>query len=251
MQARASSPSDANHEHARAVRRALRGGAVTTATVALLLLVPAGLAPGGAWLWPQGIAFVVGYAAIFVGGDLVLARWRPAHFWVRQQNVVAPSDRKQPLSDAIGAVALIVFASAWLAFIPLDVFWLHLLPAPPMAARWLGGAAAALGVALPSIAAWENRFATPNVQDQTAEGQHVVDTGVYRLIRHPLYLGTLLLFTGASLWLGSTAASFGVIALLAATLARIRLEERDLRNRLPAYADYARRVPWRLIPWVF
>jgi protein-S-isoprenylcysteine O-methyltransferase Ste14 len=251
MEARVSSPSDANQAHARAVSRALRGGTITLATVTLLLLVPAGLAPGGTWLWPRGVAFVVGYAAIFVGGDLVLARWRPAHFWVRQQGVVAAKDRKQPLSDAIGAVALIVFASAWLAFIPLDVFWLHLLPAPAPAVAWIGGAAAALGVALPSVAAWENRFATPNVQDQTAEGQHVVETGVYRVIRHPLYLGNLLLFVGASLWLGSIAASLGAIVLLAATLARIRLEERDLRDRLPAYADYARRVPWRLIPFVF
>ncbi len=234
-----------------AVRLALRNGLVTVGTVALLLLVPAGLTPGGTWLWPRGIAFVIGYGALHMGGELVLAAMRPAHFRVRQQGVVAARDRRQPLLDAIGAVALVLFASAWLAFIPVDVFTLHLLPGPPPWASWLGGGVAAVGMLLTPLAVWENRFATPNVQDQTGEGQHVVSTGVYRLIRHPIYLGNLLLVAGAALWLGSTAALFGVVLVLAMTLGRIRLEERDLNARLPDYADYARRVPWRLIPFVF
>jgi protein-S-isoprenylcysteine O-methyltransferase Ste14 len=223
---------------------------IWTVPMALLLLVPAGLVPGGTWIWPHGLALMAGLALIGLVGNLVLTLNRPTHFRVRQQSVVAARGRRQPWIDAAGSVGLLVFGAAWLAFIPLDVFRLHLLPAPGPWATAAGGLAALIGATLTPLAVWENRLATPNVQDQTDLGQRVVDTGVYRLVRHPLYLGNLLLYLGASVWLGSYAAAVGVIVLLLATVARIAIEEKDLRARLPAYADYARRVRGRLIPFL-
>jgi protein-S-isoprenylcysteine O-methyltransferase Ste14 len=194
---------------------------------------------------------VVIYACAQLAGQLALAIWRPAHFRVRQQSVVAARDRGQPRMDAVGSALLVAFAVAWFAFIPLDVFRLHLLPAPAAWISWLGALMAALGVTATTSAVWENRFATPNVQDQTARGQQVVDTGIYRLVRHPIYLGYALLIGGEALWLGSTAAALiGAGVYLAATAWRITIEERDLRARLPAYDAYARRVRGRLIPFV-
>ncbi len=228
-----------------AVRASLRDAAVST----VLLLGPAALL--GALVWPAGLAFVAAYAAIQLTGNLALATWRPAHLRVRQQGVVAAKGRGQPVADAVGSAVLVGFAVAWLAFIPLDVFRLHLLPTPPPWIAWGGGAMAALGASLTMLAVWENRFATPNVQDQSGSGQQVVDTGVYRLVRHPIYLGYFLLIGGAAIWLGSTAAALiGMGVYLAATLGRIRIEERDLNARLPAYATYARRVRGRLIPFL-
>ena len=81
--------------------------------------------------------------------------------------------------------------------------------------------------------------------------QTMKELGVYGLVRHPIYLGYALQIGGQALWLGSTAAALiGVGVYLAATLGRIRIEERDLVARLPAYAAYARRVRGRLIPFV-
>jgi protein-S-isoprenylcysteine O-methyltransferase Ste14 len=111
-----------------------------------------------------------------------------------------------------------------------------------------GIAAVGVGAALTPLAVWENRFATPNVQQQA--GQTIVCTGVYRLIRHPIYLGNLLLTAGTSLWLGSYASLWGFAVLLLATIGRIAIEERDLRARAPEYAAYAKQVPARLIPFV-
>jgi protein-S-isoprenylcysteine O-methyltransferase Ste14 len=89
------------------------------------------------------------------------------------------------------------------------------------------------------------------VQDQTSQGQAIVQTGVYRWVRHPIYLGNLLLAGGAPLWLGSSAgALIGIAVLLVMTVGRIAIEERDLRARLPAYEAYARKVRARLIPFV-
>lgn len=216
---------------------------------AVLLLAPAALL--GAWPWPAGLAFLAVYGVTQLTGNLALAIWRPAHFLVRQQGVVAGKDHGQPRMDAVGSAMLVAFAVAWFAFIPLDVFRLHLLPAPATWLRWAGALVAALGVATTMLAVWENRFATPNVQDQSAGGQRVVETGVYRLVRHPIYLGYALLIGGEALWLGSLAAALiGVGVYLAATCWRIMIEERDLRARLPAYDAYARRVRGRLIPFV-
>jgi len=230
---------------AKAAQAALRDAGLS----ALLLLGPAALL--GTWVWPAGLAFVGVYTSLQLTGNLALAVWRPAHFRVRQQSVVAAKDRKQPRIDAIGSAILVGFAVAWTAFIPLDVFRLHVLPPPAPWLAWSGGAAAMLGVGLTMLAVWENRFATPNVQDQSASGQQVVTSGVYGLVRHPIYLGYFLMIGGQALWLGSTlAALIGAGVYLAATLGRIAVEERDLRARLPAYEAYARRVRGRLIPFV-
>jgi protein-S-isoprenylcysteine O-methyltransferase Ste14 len=220
-------------------------------TMAALLLIPAGLVPGGTWLWARGLWFLGLYGAIAVAGNVGLARFRPAHFRVRQQGVVASKDKQQPRLDAVGSAGLLVFAAAWTLFIPADVFHLRLLPAPAGLISVGGGLCAIVGAALTPLAVWENRFATPNVQDQTGQGQRVVDTGVYSLIRHPIYAGNLLLAGGEALWLGSyAAAAIGVGVLLVMTAGRIGIEEAHLRANLPGYQAYARRVRGRLIPFV-
>lgn len=242
---------DAGGTGDRPIGEAVRSTLLGQATCAVLLLVPAGLVPGGTWLWYRGLAFVAAFAAITLAGNVVLAIWRPPHFRVRRQSVVATPEKRQPLLDAVGSAGLIGFGMAWLVFIAVDAFRLHLLAVPNDWVAAAGGLAAMLGAALTPLAVWENRFATPNVQDQTGQGQAIVETGVYRFVRHPIYLGNLLLAGGAPLWLGSYAAALvGVGVLLVMTAGRIWIEERDLRARLPAYDDYARRVRGRLIPFV-
>jgi protein-S-isoprenylcysteine O-methyltransferase Ste14 len=234
----------------RPVGEALRSALLGLALVAVPLLVAAGLTPGGGWLWVRGLAFVSVLGAISGIGNLALSIHRPAHFRVRQQGVVAARGKGQPLIDAVGAAMLIAFGLAWLVFVPIDVFRLHLLPAPSLWVSTAGGLAVVVGAALTPIAVWENRFATPNVQDQSGQGQRIVDTGVYRLVRHPIYLGNLLLFGGAALWLQSYAAFVAMGVLLVATGARIWLEERQLRAQFPEYRVYAKRVRGGLIPFV-
>jgi len=233
-----------------AMLRGLAAGVAQVAMLAVLLLVPAGLVPGGTWVWPHGLWFVGVYGAVTLASTTGLAVLRPANFEVRQENVIAAREKKQPLIDAVGSAALVVFAAGWLVFVPLDVFALHLLPAPGAASMAVGGLSALIGMALINLAIWQNRFATPNLQDQSAQGQKVIDSGVYALIRHPIYSGNFWLFGGLSVWLGSYAALGGLVVLLAATVARIAMEEAYLRANVTGYADYARRVRGRLIPYL-
>jgi protein-S-isoprenylcysteine O-methyltransferase Ste14 len=102
-----------------------------------------------------------------------------------------------------------------------------------------------------SLAFKENAFAAPVVKYQQERGQHVVDTGVYAVVRHPMYAGGVLLFVGMPLWLGSYAAAILGSLSIALLALRIMVEERFLRRTLAGYEDYAARVRYRLVPFLW
>ena len=78
----------------------------------------------------------------------------------------------------------------------------------------------------------------------------LVDTGPYAVVRHPVYTGGILLFTGISLEL-SPWALVGTGALAVLWALKARLEERLLAARYPAYAEYRARTPYRLVPFIY
>ncbi len=81
--------------------------------------------------------------------------------------------------------------------------------------------------------------------------QHVIATGVYRLVRHPMYSGGFLFIFGTPLWLGSYAATLAGLATALLLVIRIPIEERFLRRELPGYDAYTQRVRYRLLPGVW
>jgi 2-amino-4-hydroxy-6-hydroxymethyldihydropteridine diphosphokinase len=81
-------------------------------------------------------------------------------------------------------------------------------------------------------------------------GAGMVESGPYRLVRHPIYGSVLLLITGAAVALASRLGLLGVLPLLAFFLAKASYEERRLRIRYPGYVEYRGRVRHRLIPGV-
>jgi len=99
-----------------------------------------------------------------------------------------------------------------------------------------------------SLALRANPFAAPAVKHQADRRQVAIDSGLYSLVRHPMYAGAIMLFVGMPLWLESYAAT--ILAGIPAGLLvlRIHIEERFLRRELPGYDLYARRVRYRLIP---
>jgi protein-S-isoprenylcysteine O-methyltransferase Ste14 len=216
---------------------------------AAVLVMTAGVT-AGAWGWPSGWVLVGVFGAASMLASGLLAVLRPASFQVRQQGFVAKVGKKQPLIDAVGLWLYLAWILAWLAFIPLDVFRLKLLPTPSPAICALGLAATLAGLIISYAAIAQNRFAAPTIHDQSAEGQKVIDRGLYGVVRHPFYAGMLLVYPGAALWLGSYAAAIASLGFLVMTLARIVIEEAWLREHLPDYAAYARRVRGRLVPYL-
>jgi len=83
------------------------------------------------------------------------------------------------------------------------------------------------------------------------EGQQVVDRGLYGIVRHPMYAATLLLFLAMPLVLCSLIALGAFLAYPFLITARIRNEEQVLEKELAGYVAYERKVPWRLIPFIW
>jgi protein-S-isoprenylcysteine O-methyltransferase Ste14 len=97
-----------------------------------------------------------------------------------------------------------------------------------------------------------NRFFSSVVRIQSDRGQHVVTAGPYAFVRHPGYSAGILIMLASGIALGSwLAAVFLVVVVLPFLFYRMSTEDRVLQSRLDGYADYARRVPWRLVPGIW
>jgi protein-S-isoprenylcysteine O-methyltransferase Ste14 len=95
----------------------------------------------------------------------------------------------------------------------------------------------------------ENTFASATIE--TYPDQKVVSTGLYAMVRHPMYTGGLLLFIGMSLSLGSWWGLLAYLLMIPALIWRIHDEERLLTKNLPDYGEYKNKVRYRLIPFVW
>jgi protein-S-isoprenylcysteine O-methyltransferase Ste14 len=114
---------------------------------------------------------------------------------------------------------------------------------------WLAAVVFVLCYSLYAEVLRENAYLSRVVE--VREGQRVVDTGLYAIVRHPMYTATTLLFLAMPLVLASPI-SFSVMLLyLPLIILRIRREERLLERELEGYSDYMRRVKYRLLPFVY
>ncbi len=112
----------------------------------------------------------------------------------------------------------------------------------------------ALFVAAMGLASWVmmvNRFAETTVRIQTDRAHTVVSTGPYRWVRHPMYVGAILMYPATALMLGSmwALAVAGLIAVL--MVVRTALEDRTLRRELVGYEEFTTRTRWRLVPGIW
>jgi protein-S-isoprenylcysteine O-methyltransferase Ste14 len=95
----------------------------------------------------------------------------------------------------------------------------------------------------------ENTFTSATIE--VAEGQRVISTGPYAIVRHPMYAGGSLFFLGIPLALGSYWGLLVFVVVLPALIWRLLDEEKFLARNLPGYTEYCARMRWRLIPGVF
>ena len=95
----------------------------------------------------------------------------------------------------------------------------------------------------------ENAYLSRTVEIQ--EGQQVVSTGLYGIVRHPMYFAVTLLFWAMPLVLGSLAAFLVMLPFPLLLVSRIRDEERILEEGLPGYREYEEKVRYRLLPFIW
>ena len=95
----------------------------------------------------------------------------------------------------------------------------------------------------------ENTFLSRTVEVQ--EGQKVIDTGLYGIVRHPMYAAAILLFVSMGLVLGSLISFVILLGCIPILAKRIRTEEMVLEEGLHGYREYKNKVKYRLIPFVW
>lgn len=204
--------------------------------------------PARTWAWPRAWCFL-GVLAIAVTLTMILV------FSSREdllnERFKGPIQKGQPVADRIIVFALFASYLALIAFIPLDVFRFHLTRQPGTLVSSLGFVLFVAGWWIMALSLRENAFASSVIRHQAERHQTVIDTGVYRAVRHPMYAGAVLLVVGMPLWLGSYAAALLSVIPVWVLVLRITIEERFLRRELEGYNAYAQRVHYRLVPYLW
>lgn len=122
-------------------------------------------------------------------------------------------------------------------------------PTVPAILSLLGDVLCALGIFIYFLVVSENRYAASTVQ--VVEGQTVVSSGPYAVVRHPMYAGAILVFLGAPVALGSWWGLLLVPIFIAGFAWRLVNEEEFLREHLTGYTEYTHKVRYRLVPYVW
>jgi protein-S-isoprenylcysteine O-methyltransferase Ste14 len=225
------------------IPKVIAGVVFNVAFYALVLFVPAGtLHWWRAWMFLAVTVAVMAVAIFSILPD------NSGLFSERARGVI---QKGQPLWDRVLVVLLIVSYVGQIVFIPLDVFRFHLVPKPGEFVSFLGLALYLAGWWIMTLAMKVNPFAVPVVRLQEERHQRVIDTGVYAVVRHPMYAGFVPMVVGPALWLQSYAAALLAIVPIVVLALRSVFEERFLNRELKGYDAYTEKVRYRLIPFVW
>ncbi len=154
--------------------RGILGGIFQLAIIGSMLIVPAGLA-AGEWEWVRGWQFVVCYGLVMMTVIVAMAVFAPNSLEARLK---PPSSEKQPFKDKIATFFVLLAITLYFIFIPLDVFIWQVFGPPPQMISVLGAVLCASGYALITWTIFANSFAIPIVEDQSDQGQILIDTTV-------------------------------------------------------------------------
>ena len=219
--------------------RAWLGLGAVIVVMGLLLFVPAGIIH----YWQAWV-----YLSIFTGASVLttvhLMRTDPALLERRLRG--GPTAEKRPaqkiimLCTSIGFIALLVVPALDYRF-----GWSNV----PLGGIIVGDILVAVGFYLISLVYRENTFTSATIE--VAENQKVVSTGLYAIVRHPMYASASLYLVGTPLALGSYWGLVPVAAIIVFLIWRLIDEERFLATNLPGYTEYQKRVRHRIVPFLW
>ena len=214
-------------------------GAVGVIFLGALLFIPAGtLDYWQAWVFIA--VFVVSTSVI----GIYLALKDPALLERRKQ--IGPTAEQGTAQRIIISLGILSFLGV-MVFSALDhrFGW---SPVPPVVSL-VGAALVALGLFVDLLVFRENTYGASNIRVE--EDQQVISTGPYAVVRHPMYVGVLIMVVGTPLALGSWWGLLVVAVTVPVLIWRILDEEELLRRELPGYTDYTQHVRYRLVPHVW
>ncbi|MEW5718530.1 MAG: isoprenylcysteine carboxylmethyltransferase family protein [Chloroflexota bacterium] len=216
-----------------------------SAYVRLLLFIPVWLAvlflPAGTWaFWEAWVVFAI----LFIPMALGLA------FWLKNDPETLERRSKTEEKEAEQQLIIRIFSLVFVLTFLIPGFdkrfgWSAVPAVVVVAADILF----ALGYGLCFLAIRENRFASRTVEVE--QEQRVISSGLYGIVRHPMYLGVLLMCISLPLALGSYWAMLPALLIIPVLVARIMNEESVLARELKGYEEYLEKVKYRLIPGIW
>ncbi len=219
----------------------LFGKAITRFLAGLALVGVLIFLPAGTFRYPQGwLLMGILFVPMFAAGLVMMAK-NPALLQKRLNAKEEQSEQK----TVVLLSGLMFLAAFILAGLNFRFRWLLL----PMWLSWLAAALFLCAYALYAEVLRENTYLSRTVEVQ--EDQKVIDTGLYGIVRHPMYMATVLLFLMMPLVLGSLFSFIIMLAYIPIIAKRIRNEEQVLEEGLAGYREYKERVRYRVIPFLW
>jgi len=220
---------------------------VKGAVSAALGLVAFGLMlflPAGTFHYWQAWVFLAVFAFYTWIPSVYLVRKNPAALERRMH--AGPLAETRTLQQIVSTVVFICFP-AMLVVSALDhrFGWSPV----PTTVTVVGDILVAVGLGVAMLVVAQNGYAAANITVES--GQTLVSTGLYGLVRHPMYSGSVIMMVGVPLALDSYWGLVFVIPALVALALRIRDEEELLRQQLSGYSEYEQQVHYRLVPFVW
>lgn len=204
--------------------------------VGLLVFLPAGtLSYPLGWLF-MGLLFIpmliAGFVMLFKAPDLLAKR--------------LDAKEKQADQKAVVAVSGLMFIGGFLvAGLDYRFGWSQM----PLGVTLVASVLFLVAYGLYAEVLRENAYLSRTIKVE--EGQKLIDTGLYGVVRHPMYGATILLFLMMPLVLGSWYAAIIFLIYPALIILRLKGEEKLLSKELPGYEDYQKKVKYRLFPFVW
>jgi protein-S-isoprenylcysteine O-methyltransferase Ste14 len=209
------------------------------AAFGLMLFLPAGTTH----YW-QGWAFLAVFALSTWIPTMYLIRTNPAALERRMR--AGPTAETRPLQRILITVVFLAFPATFIVSALDYRFGWSLVPAP---VSIVGDVLVAVGLGVAMLVIIQNSYAAANVTVEA--GQQLVSTGLYGLVRHPMYTGNVVLMLGVPLALGSYWGLFLLVPGVLVLVLRIRDEEELLTHELSGYREYTQQVHYRLLPYVW
>jgi protein-S-isoprenylcysteine O-methyltransferase Ste14 len=209
---------------------------------ALILLL------SGNWRWIEGWIFSGWFIALCAATILYLYKHDPA---LLAERFKQPGSGNQKGWDRYMVYGIALVFILWIIIMPLDGQRFNWSPIFPLWLKILG----LMGLLLSSFLFYrsytDNPYLSALVRIQTERKHQVVSSGVYSRVRHPMYLGGILLFVCTPLLLNSLYGIVIAILFIFLLAARIIGEEKLLTSELEGYSEYRKRVKYRIIPYIW
>ena len=204
--------------------------------VGALVMLPA----GSVGYWQGWLFMAVLFIPIFIAGVVMLVR-SPELLEKR----LSAKERASEQSLVVKLSGLLFVAVFVIAGFNWRYGWCML----PEWAVWSAVVLFLAGYMLYAEVLRENVYLSRTIEVQA--GQKVIDTGLYAVVRHPMYTATILLFLAMPLVLSSPLSFALMLLYIPLIIKRIKHEEALLERELEGYSDYMRRVKYRLIPYIY